>query len=219
MRGRRQRTAVAVALGAAVLVVVSATSTAPAAAVGDTQPPAPFDMVANASKYQNAFEVASPYTSVTAAWYLSTDNVTSQLDIAYEVAVDGVVQMTVQAEEVGTGKLSRRVEVPDGSHALTVSAVDESGNRQPANQQLSVFVDKSNPTFGPGARLLMAKGTASADAVPVRFTWTADDVGTGIRSLQSGQRAHVLLRRRRRRDVRQLLDSDVRRARVAGCCL
>ena len=181
----------AVMASAAIVTVAAASISAAVPAVAavaavDTEAPAPFDLVADAGDYQTGFAIASPWTSVSASWYLTTDDVSSQLDISYEMAIDGVVQRTVQAQDTALGTYTKRLDVPDGSHVLTITAIDEAGNRQPANQQLSVVVDKFDPTFMPGASLDMRRAHVTPEAVPMRFTWKARDVGTGLSSFRVG---------------------------------
>jgi len=178
-----------VALGT--VVAASFTATLPAAAavaatVEDSNAPAAFDIVADAGDYQTGFAIASPWTSVSVSWYLTTDDASSQLDISYEMAVDGVLARTVKAQDVSLGTFSKRLDVPDGSHVLTVAAIDEAGNRREANQQLTVVVDKVSPTFAPGAALQIRRAHVTSDAVPMRFTWQARDVGTGISYFRVG---------------------------------
>jgi len=175
------------ASGATVTVAAATVSaTLPAAAAGDTDAPAPFDLVADAGDYQNGYAIASPWTSVSASWYLTTDDVSSQLDISYEMAVDGVVLRTVQAQDAAPGTFTKRLDIADGTHILTITAVDEAGNRQLANQQLSVVVDKVDPTFLPGASLDMRRGHVTSEAIPMRYTWKARDVGTGLSHFRVG---------------------------------
>jgi hypothetical protein len=172
--------------GAAVLTAIGLVSTVgPQVAVAetdDTTPPAAFDLVADAGDYQTGYVVASPWTSVSVSWNLTTDDTST---VTYEILVDGVLQRVVDAND-DYDTMSKRVDVPDGAHDIAVVAVDDSGNRRPANQTLDVFVDKVSPTFTSFPLLLLRRGQVSMDAIPVRYTWTATDVGTGLSQVRIG---------------------------------
>ena len=101
------------------------------------------------------------------------------------MAVDGVVQRIVEPTDT-LPTLSKRVDVRGGEHVIQITALDEAGNRQPANQTVDVVVDKVDPVFTSYPLLLLHTGQVTMDAIPVRFTWTASDKGTGLAQTRVG---------------------------------
>ncbi|MEO8330292.1 MAG: hypothetical protein ABI586_09820 [Candidatus Nanopelagicales bacterium] len=148
----------------------------------DVTPPQPFDLVADAGDYQTGYSIASPWTSVSVSWNVTSD---TESALQYELAVDGVLQRVVD-NVTNYSTISKHVDVPDGEHTVTVTAVDTSGNRQPANQILDVVVDKFSPIFTSFPLLLLRTGPVTLDAIPVRYTWTASDEGTGLDHIRIG---------------------------------
>jgi hypothetical protein len=148
----------------------------------DTTPPNPFDIVADAGDYQAGYSIASPWTSVSVSWFLTTDDTSS---VVYEMAVDGVAQRIVESDNTYQ-TMSKHVDVPDGPHVIQITALDDAGNRQPANQTVDVVVDKITPVFTSFPLLLLRTGQVSMDAIPVRYTWTATDEGTGLAQVRVG---------------------------------
>jgi hypothetical protein len=146
------------------------------AALSDVVPPSPFDIVADAGEYQSGYAVASPYSSIYVTWQATTDDTSS---VSYEVMVDGNVTRVVNEDE-GYATLTKRIEVPEGQHTLTVIAIDESGNRREASHELAVVVDKVSPTFTSFPLLLLRTGTVTDGGYPMRYTWSGHDVGTGL---------------------------------------
>jgi hypothetical protein len=180
MVGSRTRLLLGVVLGAGLFASLI---TQPASAAGgDTTPPAPFDLVADAGDYQTGYSIASPWTSVSVSWVLTSD---TQSALVYDLAVDGAVQRTVAPDHTYS-TMTKRVDVPEGRHQVTVTAVDSAGNRRNANQSLDVLVDGHSPTFTSVPKLLMRRGPVSMDAIPVRYTWTATDVGSGLAQVRIG---------------------------------
>ncbi len=153
-----------------------------AGAAVDTTPPNPFDIIADAGDYQTGYSIASPWTSVSVSWYLTTDDTSA---VVYEMAVDGVAQRVVEPVD-GYATLSKRVDVSDGEHVISITALDDAGNRQPANQTVDVVVDKISPVFTSYSVLRLRTGAVSMDALPVRYTWTAADEGTGLAKIRVG---------------------------------
>ncbi|HVQ87997.1 MAG TPA: hypothetical protein VMT88_07435 [Actinomycetes bacterium] len=176
---RSSRIVPAVALS---LTIVAALSGNAAGSTVDVTPPNPFDLIADAGDYQTGYSIASPWTSVSVSWDLTTDD---SSNVVYEMAVDGVIQRVVEASD-GYETLSKHVDVPDGQHVITVTAVDASGNRQPANHSIDVVVDKVTPVFTSFPLLILRTGPVALDAIPVRYTWTAADEGTGLAHIRVG---------------------------------
>jgi len=173
-------------IAAAVCVAATLTLGLPAnSAAGDTvdtTAPSPFDIVADAGDYQTGYSIASPWTSVSVSWYLTTDDTS---EVVYEMAVDGVAQRIVEPIDASP-TLSKRIDVPNGEHVIQITALDDAGNRQPANQTVDVVVDKVSPVFTSYPLLLLHTGQVTMDAIPVRFTWTASDRGTGLAQIRVG---------------------------------
>ena len=154
----------------------------PALAATDTTPPAPFDLLADAGDHQTGYTVASPWNSVNVSWEVTTDNVSS---VQYALDVDGVTQRVV-AGGTGYPTMSKQVDVPEGYHTVSVTAIDSSGNQTVADHFLDVVVDKESPTFTSNPRLVMRTGRVTPDSIPVRYSWTATDVGTGLQRVRVG---------------------------------
>ena len=166
--------------GAAVLL---ATVPAVSAFAGDdVTPPAPFDIVADSGDYQTGYNVASPYNSIYVSWTPSVDDLSS---VTYEVTVDGLV-VRVVTDAYGPSTITRRVEVPDGSHVVGVTAIDTSGNRRDSTHVLDVVVDKVSPWFTSRPELLLRRGPVTSEGYPMRYTWTGDDEGTGLAAVRIG---------------------------------
>lgn len=164
-------------IGAAVVAVglgLLSPATVEAAEV-DVTPPAAFDVVPDAGEFQTGWTVASPYSSIYVTWEVTTDETSA---VTYELGVDGEVVRLVG--EVGYATFTKRVEVPEGRHTVTVTAVDQAGNRQPATHALDVVVDKVSPVFTSFPLLLLRRGPVSDAGYPMRFTWTGSDEGTGL---------------------------------------
>lgn len=161
--------------GGILLAVLLALAPAAHADGEDVTPPEPFDIVADAGQFQTGWQVASPYTSVWVTWYSTVDESSA---VRYEIRVDGVAVRVVPEEEDDT--LSRRIEVADGRHTVTVVALDDAGNETPAGHALDVVVDTVSPVFASRPRLLLRKGPVTESAYPLRFTWSGSDEGTGL---------------------------------------
>jgi hypothetical protein len=164
--------AVAAVAGVALGLVTPATVSA---AEADVTPPAAFDIVPDAGEFQSGWNVASPYSSVYVTWEVTTDETST---VTYEIGVDGVVSRLV--DEVGYTTLTKRVEVPEGTHTVSVTAVDSAGNRRPATNTLDVVVDKESPVFTSHPLLLLRTGPITDAGYPMRFTWSGSDEGTGL---------------------------------------
>jgi len=154
---------------------VGALSVTSAMAAGDTTPPAPFDFVADAGDYQTGYEVASPYSNIYVTWQETTDD---SHPLSYEVSIDGLVARVVGEDAYST--ITKRIEVPDGQHVVTVAAVDAVGNRQEATNSLDVVIDTVSPVFTSRPLLLLRRGPVTNAGYPMRFTWTGSDEGTGL---------------------------------------
>jgi hypothetical protein len=156
---------------------------APAArATDDATPPEPFDIVADAGDYQTGYTVAAPYNSIYISWHATVDDTSP---VSYEVTVDGVVVRAV-TDVSDHSVITKRIEVPEGRHVVGVQAVDAAGNRRGSTHTLDVVIDKVSPTFTSFPLLLLRKGQVSEQGYPMRFTWTATDVGTGLSHVRIG---------------------------------
>lgn len=175
--GRRRLLAAVVLVSAAIVIPVTE-----AGASADVTAPAAFDMVADAGDYQTGYSVASPWSSVSVSWYVTTDDTSA---VSYQIALDGAV-VRVANDSVTDGMLSKRIDVPDGEHEVVVTAVDAAGNRQAANQVLDVVVDKYTPTFTSNPTLAFHPGPVTLESVPVRYTWSGTDIGTGLARVHIG---------------------------------
>jgi hypothetical protein len=144
-------------------------------ATGDITPPAPFDIVADAGEFQTGYAVASPYNNIYVTWEQTTDD---SHPLTYEVSIDGVVARVAAEDPYPT--ITKRIEVPDGQHIVTVAAVDAAGNRQEATNSLDVVVDKVSPVFTSFPLLLLRRGPVTDAGYPMRYTWTGTDEGTGL---------------------------------------
>jgi hypothetical protein len=176
------RRAPAAATTAALACLLQLLSAGTALAADDTSPPAAFDFVADAGIYQSGFHVASPYNNFQVTWQPTTDDISP---VTYEVAVDGDVVRVVTGED-GGGDITRRVEVAEGTHIVTVAAVDAAGNRTYGTHGLDVVVDKVDPWFTSQPHLQLWPGPVTRAGFPMRYTWTGDDVGTGLVSARIG---------------------------------
>jgi hypothetical protein len=154
----------------------------PASASGDVTPPNPFDFVADSGDYQTGYGVASPYNNIYVTWQVTSDD---QSAVSYEVTVDGVLDRVV-TDTYGWLTVTKRVEVPDGSHVVGVTAVDASGNRQDATHSLDVVIDKIDPWFTTKPQLLLRTGPVTSAGYPMRYTWTGTDEGTGLVAARIG---------------------------------
>jgi hypothetical protein len=154
----------------------------PASASDDATPPSAFDFVADAGDYQSGYSVASPYNSVYVTWQVTSDD---QSSVTYEVTVDGVVDRVV-TDTFGWLTVTKRVEVPDGSHTVGVTALDETGNRRDATHTLAVVVDKIDPRFTTKPQLFLRKGAVTSAGYPMRYTWAGTDEGTGLVAARIG---------------------------------
>ncbi len=186
MVGRWARRRVA-AVSFALISVLTALSTsvvgtAPALAGGDTTAPAPFDIVADAGDYQTGYSVATPYNNIYVSWQATIDETSA---VSYEMTVDGVVVRVVAGVEAYS-TITKRVEVPEGSHVVGVAALDAAGNRQAATHTLDVIVDTVSPTFTSFPLLMLRRGKVTDDGYPMRYTWTGTDVGTGLSQVRIG---------------------------------
>lgn len=141
----------------------------------DSTPPAPFDLVADAGQFQTGWQVASPYQNLYVTWRATTDDTSA---VRYRVKVDGEVVRTVS--ESGNPTITKRVEVPDGRHVVSVEALDAAGNRRAATHSLGVLVDTVSPVFTSYPQLLLRTGPVTAAGYPLRFTWSGTDEGTGL---------------------------------------
>jgi Bacterial Ig-like domain len=148
---------------------------ASAVAGQDTTPPGAFDIVPDAGEFQTGWQVASPYSNVYVTWQTTTDESSA---VRYELRVDGVLSRTVT--DGGVGTLTKRIEVPDGRHTVTVAALDKAGNERLATHALDVVVDTVSPVFTTSPRLLLRRGPVTEAGYPMRFTWSGKDEGTGL---------------------------------------
>lgn len=165
----------ALASGGIALAVLLAVVPAARADGEDTTPPEPFDIVADAGQFQTGWEVASPYTSVWVTWHSTVDDSSA---VHYELRVDGVAVRIVSDDDADV--LSRRIEVADGRHTVTVVALDAAGNETSADHALDVVVDTVSPVFTSRPRLLLRTGPVTEAAYPMRYTWSGTDEGTGL---------------------------------------
>ncbi|MFL6181094.1 MAG: hypothetical protein ACJ73J_02195 [Actinomycetes bacterium] len=156
--------------------------TLPANATGDTTPPGAFDLVADAGEYQTGYQVATPYNNIYVTWLPSVDD---QWSVSYEVIVDDQVARVV-TDAYGTDPITKRIDVPDGSHVVSVTAIDAAGNRTVATHGLDVVVDKVDPWFTSWPRLFLRTGPITDEGYPMRFTWSGDDEGTGLVAARIG---------------------------------
>ena len=180
---RRRSTAWAAAVVVACGLGMALTAPAgPAAAVDDTTPPLAFDVVADVGQYQTGYRVASPYNNFQVTWQPTTDDTSA---VTYELAVDGIVVRLVTGED-GAADITRRVEVAEGAHTVTVAAVDAAGNRTYATNSLDVVVDKVDPWFTSQPRLRLWRGEVTDAGYPMRYTWAGEDAGTGLVSARIG---------------------------------
>jgi hypothetical protein len=154
----------------------------PASASGDGTPPAPFDFVSDAGDYQTGYSVASPYNNIYVTWLPTTDD---QSAVTYEVSVDEVVAVVV-ADANGVSAITKRVDVPDGSHIVALAAIDASGNRTASTHTLDVVVDKVDPWFTSSPRLSLRIGPVTETGYPMRYTWSGSDEGTGLVAARIG---------------------------------
>ncbi|MCZ3387788.1 MAG: hypothetical protein LH645_01410 [Actinomycetia bacterium] len=153
-----------------------------ALASSDTTAPSPFDILPDAGDYQTGYSVAAPYSNIYVSWQAAYDESSA---VSYEMTVDGtVVRVVADVEAYLT--ITKRVEVPEGSHVLGVIALDAAGNRQTAVHTLQVVVDKVSPTFTSFPLLLLRRGQVTEDGYPMRYTWTGADVGTGLSQVRIG---------------------------------
>ncbi|HEX5016864.1 MAG TPA: hypothetical protein VFX15_04695 [Actinomycetes bacterium] len=167
-------------VGAALLT--TATSGAAWAEGDDATPPSPFALVADAGEFQTGYSVASPYNNIYVSWYAAHDD---QSQVTYEVTVDGeVVRVVTDAYELAV--ITKRIEVPDGSHQVGVVAVDASGNRRDSTQSLEVVVDKLSPYFNSRPTLFLRTGRVTSEGYPMRATWSGGDEGTGLVAVHIG---------------------------------
>ena len=126
------------------LMLLAAWPAVPAtAADDDTTPPSVFDILPDLGDYQTGYSVASPYSNIYITWETATDEESA---VTYEVILDGTVQRIV-TEGAGYTSITKRVEVPEGTHEVGVVAVDAAGNRRPSTHTLDVVVDKVSPIF------------------------------------------------------------------------
>jgi Bacterial Ig-like domain len=167
---------------AALVGVVAVTMTPAGASTPDETPPEPFDFVADAGDYQTGFQVASPYNSIYVSWQPSSDDGSA---VTYEVTIDGETARVVT--DASTYQvITKRIDVPDGTHVVAVTAVDAAGNRRASTHSLDVVIDKVSPHFTSFPLLLLRKGQVTEQGYPMRYTWTGDDVGTGLAKVRIG---------------------------------
>lgn len=168
---------------AVLAVLVGLVVGAPTArATEDVTPPEPFDIVADVGDYQTGYSVAAPYNNIYISWEASVDDTSP---VSYEVAVDGVV-VRVVSDVSAYAVITKRVEVPEGTHVVDVEAVDAAGNRRTSTHSLDVVIDTVSPTFTSFPLLLLRKGQVTEQGYPMRFTWTGTDVGTGLSHVRIG---------------------------------
>lgn len=168
------------------LMLLAAWPAIPAtAADDDTTPPGVFDILPDLGDYQTGYSVASPYSNIYITWQTATDEGSA---VTYEVMLDGAVHRIV-TDGVGYTTVTKRVEVPEGTHQVSVVAVDAAGNRRSSTHALDVVVDKVSPVFTSFPRLLLRPGSVTQDGYPMRFTWTGTDEGTGITEVRFGPNA------------------------------
>jgi hypothetical protein len=169
--------AAAALVGAVTMTMAPATASTP-----DENPPEPFDIIADAGDYQTGFQVASPYNSIYVSWQPSSDDSSA---VTYEMTIDGEVARVVT--DASTYQvITKRIEVPDGTHVVAVTAVDAAGNRRASTHSLDVVIDKVSPHFTSFPLLLLRKGPVTEQGYPMRYTWTGDDVGTGLAKVRIG---------------------------------
>jgi hypothetical protein len=156
--------------------------TLPAHASADTTPPGAFDIVADVGEYQTGYSVASPYNNIYVTWLPSVDD---QSSVSYEVTADDAV-VRVVTDAYGSDPITRRVEVPEGTHVVAITAIDAAGNRTAATHALDVVVDKVDPWFTSWPRLSLRTGPVTDAGYPMRFTWSGDDEGTGLAAARIG---------------------------------
>ena len=185
-RGKRGGWGVATPLLLCVLAVPAAAllGTSTASASSDTTAPSEFDLLPDAGDYQTGFSVAAPYNNIYVSWQASYDESSS---VSYEMTVDGAV-VRVIADAAAYSTITKRVEVPEGSHIVGVTALDAAGNLRTATHTLDVVVDTVSPTFTSFPLLLLRRGQVTADGYPMRYTWTGTDVGTGLSQVRIGPR-------------------------------
>ncbi len=75
-------------------------------------------MVADAGNYQTGYSVASPYNNIYVSWQATSDETSA---VSYEMTVDGAVVRVVTDVDVYS-TITKRVEVPEGSHIVGVTA-------------------------------------------------------------------------------------------------
>lgn len=149
-------------------------ATAAAAGQGDTTPPAAFDVVPD-GEFQTGWSVLSPYSNVYVTWQVTTDETSA---VTYRIRVDG--EVVRQLTDVAGSTVTKRIDVPDGQHVVTVAAYDQAGNERLATHALDVVVDTVAPVFTSGPRLLLRTGRVTDAGYPLRFTWSGKDEGTGL---------------------------------------
>jgi hypothetical protein len=152
------------------------------AADEDVTPPEPFTFVPDAGDFQTGYVVAAPYNNIYISWQATVDDTSP---VSYEVTLNGQVLRVVN-DEVDSGVITKRIEVPEGRHVVGVSAVDAAGNRQASTHTLDVVIDKVSPTFTSNPLLLLRKGQVTDEGYPMRFAWTGTDVGSGLSHVRIG---------------------------------
>lgn len=180
----RRSVGVATVLVAALTVLTGLTGPVSTDALAsiDTTPPGAFDIVPDAGDYQTGFVVAAPYSNIYVTWQSTTDETSA---VTYEVTVDDVVVRVVADVEVYQS-ITKRIEVPEGTHIVAIIAIDAAGNRQMATHSLDVTIDKVSPTFTSFPLLVLRRGKVTDDGYPMRYTWTGTDVGTGLSTVRIG---------------------------------
>ena len=148
----------------------------PASAAADTTPPDPFDIVADVGEFQTGYDVAAPYNNIYITWATTEDDESA---VTYRVTVDGEVVRTVTDVAAYT-TVTKRIDVPDGSHTVAVTASDAADNIRLSTHTLAVIVDKISPVFTTTPKVRLRKGSVTPEGYPMRYTWTAVDEGTGL---------------------------------------
>ena len=181
LRARTARAALLGFVSASLALAVSPVLPAHASS-DDTTPPDAFDLVADAGEFQTGYSVAAPYTNIYVSWQPATDD---QSAVTYEVTVDGLVARVV-TDAFGSETITRRVEVPEGSHLVGVTAIDGSGNRRDSTNVLDVVVDKVTPWFTSHPRLMLGTGPVTSEGYPMHYAWSGADKGTGLAEVRIG---------------------------------
>ena len=117
--------------------------------------------------------------------FSASDDITASADLLYSYKIDEEEWSTYSTNASAT--LGGELGLSDGTHTFYVKAKDEAGNEDSSPDERSFTVDTALPTTQPPARGLVTGSTLGTTAVPVRLSWSATDVGSGVASYQLQQ--------------------------------